>query len=179
MNKTLRLLTAFTLLASTSVFAEIDSLPAPEDAGFVSIFNGTDLTGWEGLSEFWSVKDGAITGQTTEGHIPKENTFLVWKGGQPGDFEIRCHFRLVANNDKGFANSGIQYRSKVLKPDYFVVGGYQADMENGKTYSGILYEEKGRGILAQRGDRVIINPDGKKEVVGKTGDSDAIEKAIN
>ncbi|MGZ5568686.1 MAG: 3-keto-disaccharide hydrolase, partial [Limisphaerales bacterium] len=122
MNKLFRFLTAFTLLAGTSLFAEItETLPTPDDdAGFVSIFNGTDLTGWEGLSEFWSVKDGAITGQTTEGHIPKENTFLVWKGGQPGDFELHCQFKLVANNDKGFANSGIQYRSKVLKPDYFV-----------------------------------------------------------
>jgi type 1 glutamine amidotransferase len=180
MNKTLRFLTAFAVLATTSLFAEIsETLPTPDDdAGFVSIFNGKDLTGWEGLSEFWSVKDGAITGQTTEGHIPKENTFLVWKGGQPSDFEIHCQFRLVANNKEGFANSGIQYRSKVLKPDYFVVGGYQADMENGATYSGILYEEKGRGILAKRGDMVVIAPDGKKEVVGKTGDSDAIEKAI-
>lgn len=180
MNKLFRFLTAFTLLAGTSLFAEIsETLPTPDDdAGFVSIFNGKDLTGWEGLSEFWSVKDGTITGQTTEGHIPKENTFLVWKGGQPADFEIHCQFKLVANNDQGFANSGIQYRSKVLKPDYFVVGGYQADMENGPTYSGILYEEKGRGILAQRGDMVVINPNGKKDVVGSTGKSAEIQAQI-
>jgi hypothetical protein len=171
---------ALSLSFCTTLFAEIsETLPTPDDdAGFISIFNGKDLTGWEGLSEFWSVRDGALTGQTTEGHIPKENTFLVWKGGQPGDFELHCRFKLVANNDKGFANSGIQYRSKVLKPEYFVVGGYQADMENGATYSGILYEEKGRGILAQRGQRVVINAEGRKEIVGSTGDSKEIEAAI-
>jgi type 1 glutamine amidotransferase len=176
----LRLAAALSLSFCTSLFAEIsETLPAADDdAGFVSMFNGKDLAGWEGLPEFWSVKDGAITGETTEGHIPKENTFLVWKGGQPGDFEIHCQFRLVANNSAGFANSGIQYRSKILKPEYFVVSGYQADMENGKTYSGILYEEKGRGILAKRGERVVIQPDGQKEVVGSTGDSKAIEAAI-
>ncbi|MDB6059402.1 MAG: Trehalose utilization, partial [Verrucomicrobiales bacterium] len=180
MKKIFALLTVLGLSAGTSLFAEIDAtLPTQDDdAGFVSIFNGKDLTGWEGLSEFWSVKDGAITGQTTEGHIPKENTFLVWKGGYPSDFEIHCQFKLVANNDQGFANSGFQYRSKVLKPDYFVVGGYQADMENGPTYSGILYEEKGRGILAKRGEMVVIHPDGTKEVVGTTGKSDEIEAAI-
>lgn len=176
----LGLISAVTLSLCTSLFAEIsETLPTPDDdAGFVSIFNGKDLTGWEGLPEFWSVKDGAITGETKEGHIPKENTFLVWKGGRPGDFELHCQFRLVANNSVGFANSGIQYRSKVLKPEYFVVGGYQADMENGPTYSGILYEEKGRGILAKRGERVVIHPDGKKEVVGSTGDPQAMEAAI-
>jgi hypothetical protein len=180
MKKTSLLSLAALLWAATPTFAEIsETLPTPDDdPGFVSMFNGKDLAGWEGLSEFWSVKDGAITGQTTEGNIPKENTFLVWKDGQPADFEIHCQFKLAANNDQGFANSGIQYRSKVLKPDYFVVGGYQADMEHGATYSGILYEEKGRGILAKRGEMVVIQPDGKKEVVGTTGKSEDIEAAI-
>ena len=63
----------------------------------------------------WSVKDGAIIGQTTRENPAKENTFLIWTNGQPGDFEMRCSFRIVANNDAGFANSGVQYRSKVVK----------------------------------------------------------------
>jgi type 1 glutamine amidotransferase len=180
MKKTSLLFVAAALWFVNPTFGEIaETLPTPDDdAGFVSMFNGKDLSEWQGLEEFWSVKDGAIIGQTTTGHIPEKNTFLVWKGGQPGDFEIHCQFKLVANNDKGFANSGIQYRSKVLDPSYWVVGGYQADMENGPKYSGILYEERGRGILANRGERVVIQPDGKKEVVGSTGKSDEIEAAI-
>ena len=95
------------------------------------------------------------------------------------DFELRCSFRLapVSPTDT-FANSGIQYRSKVADPAGWVVGGYQADMENGSTYSGILYEERGRGVLASRGQKVVIGADGKINVVGSVGNSAEIEAAI-
>src|SRR5579871_5315622 len=118
---------------------------------FKSMFDGKTLDGWEGVPELWSVKDGTITGQTTKEVPAKENTFLVWKGGDVSDFEMTCKYRIIPGDDKGFGNSGIQYRSKIVKPSYFVVSGYQADMEAGKRYSGILYEEKARGILATRG----------------------------
>jgi uncharacterized protein (TIGR03067 family) len=153
-------------------------------AGFKSIFNGQDLTGWEGLPQFWSVQDGAITGQTTKENPAKGNTFLVWKSEDVSDFELRCSYKITPNNSIGFANSGIQYRSKLADPKYFVVGGYQADMEAGKTYSGILYEERERGILAQRGQKVIIHPDPsdptkpKIEVVGTLGKSEDIQANI-
>lgn len=148
------------------------------EPGFKEIFDGKTLTGWDGSPDLWSVREGAITGETTAAKPAKENTFLVWTNGVVGDFELRCTFRLLPGDSQGFANSGIQYRSKVVKPSYWVVAGYQADMEAGKTYSGILYEEKGRGILANRGEKVLIHADGKKELVGKTGDSNAIEAAI-
>ena len=160
------------LAQSTAAFAR-DTEP-----GFKDIFNGKDLTGWDGSPDLWSVRDGAITGETTTAHPAKENTFLIWTNGVVSDFELHCSFLLRPGDDKGFANSGIQYRSKVVKPSYWVVAGYQADMEAGKTYSGILYEEKERGILANRGDKVLIHADGKKEVVGKVGDSAEIEAAI-
>ena len=148
-------------------------------------FNGKDLTGWKGQPEFWSVKDGAITGQTTKETPVKENTFLIWDG-QVGDFELHFKYKIVDANGKadGFGNSGVQYRSKIVKPEYSVVAGYQADFEVGKTYSGILYEEKGRGILAQRGQKVVIHegdaPDKPKiEVTGEVGKSDEIQAAIH
>jgi len=149
-------------------------------AGEKSLFNGKDLTGWKGQPEFWSVKDGAITGQTSKETPAKENTFLIWQDGEPGDFELTCKFKIVDADGKaaGFGNSGIQYRSKVVNPEYSVVAGYQADMECGKTYSGILYEEKGRGILAQRGQKVVIKDGGKIEVTGEVGKSDTIQAAI-
>ena len=120
----------------------------PAEKGFLRIFNGKDLTGWDGNPKLWSVKDGAITGQTTAENPAKGNTFLIWTNGTVADFELRCSFKLVPGDSQGFANSGIQYRSKVLDPANWVVGGYQADMEAGPTYTGILYEERIRGIMA-------------------------------
>lgn len=149
----------------------------------VSIFNGKDLTGWEGLAGFWSVKDGTITGQTTAEHPTKGNTFLIYKGGDVADFELTFQYKITAQNGEGFGNSGVQYRSKVADPANFVLGGYQADFEYGTTYSGILYEERGRGILAQRGQKVVVkqgSEPGKPqiEVTGETGKSAEIQASI-
>jgi hypothetical protein len=164
------------VLASLFLVAHVSSLKAEE--GFTSMFDGKDLTGWDGSPDLWSVQDGAIVGKTTPENPAHENTFLIWTNGQPSDFEMRCSFKITAHNAKSFANSGVQYRSKVVKPSYWVVAGYQADMEVGKNYTGGLYEEKGRGILAKRGDKVLIHSDGRKEVVGKVGDFDALQDDI-
>ncbi|MDP6447473.1 MAG: DUF1080 domain-containing protein [Pirellulaceae bacterium] len=131
-------------------------------ADFETIFDGKSLDGWEGKKDFWSVSEGAITGRTTKENPTKGNTFLIWRKGEVADFELHLKFRIVNGN------SGIQYRSKEL--DNFVVGGYQADFEAGTRYIGILYEERGRGILAQRTQKVEIGSDGKKNVVGETCD---------
>ena len=149
------------------------------EKGFTSIFNGKDLTGWTGDPRLWSVKDAAITGQTTPENPAKGNTFLIWTNGTVSDFELRCSFKLAANNDKGFANSGIQYRSKILDPDNWVVGGYQADMEAGPTYTGILYEERmTRAVMAERGQKVVWDKDCKKQVVGSLGTSEELQRMI-
>ncbi|WP_254514042.1 3-keto-disaccharide hydrolase [Anatilimnocola floriformis] len=124
-----------------------------------SIFDGKTLEGWKGNDAFWSVKDGTITGQTTKENPTKGNTFLIWQGGEIGDFELKLQFKIVGGN------SGIQYRS-VDKGNH-VVNGYQADFEAGDTYIGILYEEGGRGILAQRTQKVEIASDGKKTVASE------------
>src|SRR3954452_8616003 len=151
------------------------------------IFNGKDLDGWKGNTELWSVKDGAITGKTSAENPAKHNTFLVWTGGTVENFELTFKYKIVANNDKGFANSGVQYRSRVNQPGENgpIVSGYQADFEFGKVYSGILYEEKGRGILAKRGEKTVVKADpadpnkAKVEVVGKVGDAEAIQASIH
>jgi hypothetical protein len=72
----------------------------------------------------------------------------------------------------------VQYRSRIVKPSYWVVSGYQADMENGTNYTGILYEEKARGILATRGQKIVIGADGKKQIVGSVGNAAEIEAAV-
>lgn len=152
------------------------------EPGFTSLFNGTDLTGWTGNPKLWSVQDGAITGKTGDTPDTKltHNTFLVYTADSVDDFELRFKFKIV----KG--NSGVQYRSKVLSQGEFgpIVGGYQGDFEAGTTYSGILYEERGRGILAQRGQvtKVVADPaDASKhkvEVVGSVGDTKDIQAVI-
>ncbi len=149
------------------------------EKGNQELFNGKDLSGWSGNSALWSVKDGAITGRTTAENPIKMNTFLIWTNGEVGDFELRCQFKIVANNDQKFANSGIQYRSKVLDEKNWVVGGYQADMEFGPTYTGILYEERmTRGIMAARGEKVVWGKDCEKKVTGSLGKSEEIQAAI-
>jgi len=151
------------------------------------IFNGKDLTGWEGNLKLWSVENGAITGRTgSEGDTKiKHNTFLVWKAGTVSDFELTFKYRI----EKG--NSGVQYRSQELAPGEFgpIISGYQADFEAGAKFSGILYEERGRGILALRGQKTVIktvakdpadpkSKDFKVETAGEVGNSDEIQAAI-
>jgi hypothetical protein len=99
------------------------------------------------------------------------------------DFELTFQYRITGDDDKKSGNSGVQYRSKIVDPANFVMSGYQADFETGTTYSGILYEEKGRGILAQRGQQVTLTStdDPKKPaiaVTGATGQSAEIQAAI-
>lgn len=162
-----------------SVAFTLSLFAAEIEPGFTSLFNGKNLSGWAGRPQHWSVEDGAITGRTTKDHPAQGNNFLIWTNGNVGDFELRLSYKIVPNNDNGFANSGIQYRSKDF--GNFVVGGYQADFEAGKTYSGILYEERMDGILAQRGQKTVIKTvEGKTkvEVVGSLGKSDDIQAKI-
>jgi hypothetical protein len=148
----------------------------PKTEGYVPIFDGKTLAGWAGRSDLWSVQEGVITGTTHRDHPIAGNTFLVWTNGTVSNFELRLQYRIFNGN------SGIQYRSKLVDADKFVVGGYQADFEAGKTYSGILYEERGRGILAERGQRTVITDEGGKtkvSVVGKLADSKELQASIH
>jgi hypothetical protein len=126
--------------------------------GAQSLFNGKDLSGWKGNPDFWSVRDGAITGQSTATKVVDANTFLIWQGGEPANFELRLKFRLTAQNAKGWGNSGVQYRSRVIDAEKFVVAGYQADIDSPFRYTGMLYEERGRGILMNPGQKIRVGP---------------------
>lgn len=144
------------------------------DKGFKSIFDGTTLDNWDGDPRFWSVEDGAITGRTTKDNPTKGNTFIIWRGGTPADFVLKLQYKIIGHN------SGVQYRSFSLPnaADKWRVGGYQADMEAGDKYSGILYEERKRGILALRGQKTVIEKGKKPDVVGYLGDTNEIQKKI-
>jgi 3-keto-disaccharide hydrolase len=131
--------------------------------GFEAIFDGTTLNGWEGDSAFWRVENGAIVGQSTPEKAVKENTFLIWRGGEPRDFELKLQFRINSTN------SGVQVRSMHLPAGTrddgrvvegkWVLKGYQADIDFNNQWTGQIYEERGRGFLAMRGQAVYV-PDG-------------------
>lgn len=165
------------LLLASLVFSAATLAAPAADAGFKQLFNGKDLTGWEGLSEFWSVRDGAITGVTTRDHQPAANTFLVWKGGEVKNFELRLRFRLTGQNEKGWGNSGVQYRSRIIDPATFIVGGYQADIDTSGQYIGMLYEERGRGILMKPGQKIRIEGGNAGAVSPEAKDKKGKQKA--
>ena len=146
-----------------------------QDDGWVSIFDGKTLDKWDGNPEFWSVEDGCITGTTTKDKPTKGNTFIIWRGGETTDFELTLDYKIVGGN------SGIQYRSFEVPNEKWVIGGYQGDFEAGDTYSGILYGERFRGILCNRGQKTVLKKtDGKfaVEVVGSVGDTKEIQAKI-
>jgi putative membrane-bound dehydrogenase-like protein len=138
---------------------------AESPAGFQSIFNGKDLSNWSGEPGRWSVEDGAITG-TVAPELPlKTNSFLVWQGGQPANFELRMKVRWPKwESSTGFRNSGIQVRSVVLPAVHpWSVGGYQYDLSPGGELDGLFYEERSRRALGvNKGDQVVIQPDGER-----------------
>ena len=163
----------FLTLFCVTLFFSPQSVEAG-DKGFKPIFDGKTLDNWDGDPRFWSVEDGAITGRTTKDNPTKGNTFLIWQGGTPGDFVLKLQYKIIGHN------SGVQYRSFRLPnaADKWRVGGYQADMEAGDKYSGILYEERKRGILALRGQKTKIGKGKKIDVVGYLGDTNEIQKKI-
>jgi hypothetical protein len=143
-----------------------------QEAGFKAIFDGRTLYGWEAANmSYWSVKDGAITGQSTEKNPATDNQFLVWQLGQVDDFELILKYRIMGTPA---ANSGIQIRSRVEKDGHAV--GYQADIDLAGQYAGALYDERGRGMLAERGQKTVIDSDGKMTHT-PLGDADALMNA--
>lgn len=155
------------------VVSALPALGGHHEEGFHSLFDGKTLNGWDGNPKFWTVEEGAITGRTTKENPTNGNTFIIYREGPVDDFELRLRFKIVGGN------SGIQYRS--ADKGNWVVGGYQADFESKDTYSGILYEERGRGILAQRGQLTRVFPGEPKpniEVVASVGESMDINQVI-
>lgn len=123
------------------------------EQGFVSMFNGKDLAGWEGKPGGWWVEDGAVTSQSTKENPCLKAHYLYWKGGEPADFVLRLQYKLIGGN------SGVQFRSQ-MRPDWDA-WGYQADMEAGKRWTGCLFQHQ-RGGVVMRGKRAVIAEDGTR-----------------
>ena len=148
-------------------------IPPEQESGYQSIFDGRSMKGWDGDPEFWRIENGELVGQTTTDKQPKQNTFLIWRGGSPADFELKLEFKLT-----GF-NSGIQFRSIELPDIKWAMKGYQADMDGQQQYTGQIYEERGRGFLAMRGQFTHILENGKPALVGSLGDGNQLKELIH
>jgi type 1 glutamine amidotransferase len=145
------------------------SITMAQEADFKPIFDGRTLDGWKSADmSYWSVQDGAITARSTKEHPVTTNQFLVWQLGQMDDFELTLTYRITGTPA---ANSGIQIRSRV-EPDGHAVG-YQADIDLAGRYAGALYDERGRGMLAERGQKTVIGSDGKMTKTS-LGDAEAL-----
>ena len=174
------------LVAAGPAIGRADVAVAPtaapaEPSGMERLFNGKDLSGWDGDPRLWSVKDGVIHGETTKENAANGNTFLIWQGGEVGDFELRLSFRCNATN-----NSGIQYRSRHITDgsagNKWVVRGYQHEVRNEKkipNVAGFIYDEGGkRGRICQAGERATWEAEGGKKVAGTLIDADEFAKLV-
>jgi hypothetical protein len=153
-----------------------DPLVLDDHTGFEAIFDGSSLKGWDGDPAFWRVENGAIVGESTPDRRITQNTFLIWRGGEPKDFELKCEYRLNATN------SGIQIRSVQLPAGgdvgKWVMKGYQADIDYQNQYTGQIYEERGRGFLAMRGQAVYVADGARPRVIGNLQQSADELKAL-
>lgn len=150
------------------------TLAAEPDAGFESIFDGT-LKQWEGDPTYWRAENGVLIGEVKPETLLKKNSFIIWRGGDLADFELKLEYRV---SDKG--NSGINYRS-IQVPDpvtKWAMQGYQADIDGQDQWSGQNYEERGRTFLAYRGQSVILKPGQKPEVAKVLGDRAELQKQV-
>ena len=150
------------------------------DAGFVAIFDGHTLAGWEGDPKYWHVENGCIVGEVTPETILKQNTFIIWRGGVTRDFELKVKYRITSHG-----NSGINYRSTAVPDVPLALRGYQFDidgLERNKPplrHTGQNYEERGRTFLARRGEAVHIDDSAKPAVIASLGDTAALTSFIN
>ncbi len=164
----------------------------PKQKGFVQIFDGKTLNGWEGDPAYWRVENGNIVGEITPATLLKRNSFLIWRGGMPADFELTLEFKITKAG-----NSGINYRSEELKDIPYALKGYQLDIDGANRYTGQNYEERGRTTLAYRGQKTSIKAQNSENAAGSVqskiknnawtdltvdgslGESDALLQKIN
>ena len=152
---------------------------ADSDAGFESIFDGQTLKSWEGDPKYWRVENGAIVGEITPENLVKQNSFIIWRGGQTRDFELKMDYRISAGG-----NSGINYRSAELPDIKWALRGYQADLDGQNRnkaplrHTGQNYEERGRTFIALRGQVTRLEAGKKPVLIGSVGDIQELVSAL-
>ena len=172
------LLSFFFALALPVGISTTTQAEEPDNGGYISLFDGKTLEGWDGNPELWSVEDGCITGQTgkqgDKNHLTY-NQFLVYEGDVPENFVLEFDIKLSNGG-----NSGMQYRSWRDEDNSrpWRVYGYQADFDGSHTYSGIVYGENFRGILANRGTVATIGDDHQPKEIKRFAENDDIKKTL-
>jgi hypothetical protein len=131
--------------------------------GFVQIFDGKTLNGWEGDPTYWRVENGHLVGEITPATLLKRNSFIIWRGGLTADFELKVEYKVSKDG-----NSGINYRSEEVKDVPHALRGYQADLDGAQRYTGSNYEERGRTTLAARGQKVLLEAPNKSDATAST-----------
>jgi len=182
-------------------FVQPEPINFDDHAGWTQIFDGKTLNNWDGASDVWHVEDGAIVGMSSAEH-PSGTTNIVWRGGQPANFELKLEMKLEGDG----ANGGVQYRSLMapvrtqtlpadLTPEQrarrqqqmdlaqkraqWNMSGYQADFDFKNQYTGQLYEQSSpRGIVAWRGQVVATEPDKKPTLLALLDTSDELKAFI-
>jgi len=172
----LRLLLDGVQFAMGDLPADTTPVPQPKadlEKGFISIFNGRNLTGWRGNARYWSVQDGCITGVTPQGGVP-ENNFVVWTGGEPAEFDLKLSYKLQGGN------SGIYFHSKERAPGSTAEAlvGPQADFSADHVWTGVVMEYLLREKLAERGRKVLYTDKGERKDAGSVGDPKVLLKAV-
>jgi hypothetical protein len=145
-----------------------------DDAGFVPIFDGETLKGWEGDPRYWRVENHLLTGEVTAETLLKQNNFIIWRGGTPGNFEMKVEYRITAGG-----NSGVNYRSVEYPGTKYLLKGYQADIDGVDKYTGQNYEERGRTFLAMRGMVSHVTEAGGAQAVASLGTAEELKGFIH
>ncbi len=134
------------------------------EQGFEYIFDGKTLNGWEGDPVYWRVEDSAIIGEVTPETILERNTFIIWQGAKPANFELKLEYRITETG-----NSGVNYRSVEVDDLPYALRGYQLDIDGRKRYAGQNYEERGRTTLAYPGEKVELQTLADQLQTGRAG----------
>lgn len=169
----------FTFAVTLLVTAHMQAAPVfPEpvgtdQTGFVSLFDGNTLAGWDADPNYWRIEDGVLVGEVTPDRLLKANSFAIWRGGTPADFELKVEYRLSAAG-----NSGINYRSGEIAEPKFALKGYQCDLDGPLRWTGQNYEERGRTFLALRGQVTRLVPEMKPAIVAELGTADALASFV-
>jgi hypothetical protein len=165
-------------------FSQPEPIDFDNHEGWTQIFDGKTLKGWDGSPEVWHVEDGVLVGESSPEH-PSGTTNIIWRGGQPGNFELKAEMKLEGAG----ANGGIQYRSLNVPPPAMQalaqkyakwnMRGYQADFDYANKYTGQLYEQgTSRGIVAWRGQVVETDQGKKPRLLATLGSSDELKSFI-
>lgn len=158
-------------ISSIILFGSCKESPKPVEP--IVLFDGVSFTNWDGDTSYWRIADSTLIGEVTPANPLKENTFLIYNGPIPENFELELEYRISADG-----NSGVQYRSQPVPALPYALKGYQADIDGANVYTGQNYEERGRGFLAMRGQSVELRSGQAPIILDTIGNADELKKQI-